>query len=89
MAVGLMLWLIVAPSLPLSAQGADVVERARRLIESGDVEAAIALLEGHLAKIRGAAGQEKAVAEAGYLLARACYMAGAGREIGLLSEDRL
>lgn len=74
LAVGLMLWMTVVPSLPLNARQEDVLQKARRLIDDGELENAITLLEGYVAKIRTAPEQKMKLAEAGYVLARACYM---------------
>lgn len=74
LAVGLMLWMTVVPSLLLNARQEDVLQKARGLIEAGELESAIGLLEGYVAKIRTDPGQKTKLAEAAYVLARAYYM---------------
>jgi sugar lactone lactonase YvrE len=73
-AVGLMIWMMVVPSLAMSAQGEDILAQARRLVEDGELEAAAALLEPYVAKLKGEAGQKRNLAEAGYVLARVDYL---------------
>lgn len=76
MTVGLMIWLAIVPTLAMAGQDEDVFQRAKRLIDGGDLEAAIKLLEDYILKIKAVAEQKKNVAEAYYTLAKSYYMAG-------------
>jgi tetratricopeptide (TPR) repeat protein len=74
--LGLFFCLTVAPSLAITGQEEDVFSRARRLINNGELESAIKLLEDYIAKIKVIAEQKKNVAEAYYIIAKTYYMAG-------------